>query len=113
MSRGMHIDSKARRISRMKWDTDECIEFKGTISNAGYGQLTLNYKPITAHRYSYMVHIGDIPEGLSILHKCNNKPCINPRHLYAGTQSENMADYSHSKSIVKVMSPISAINQGA
>lgn len=110
MSNGAHINSQARRISRLRYDTEECIEFKGVIGNTGYGQLTLNYKRISAHRYSYMVHVGDVPDGLSILHKCNNKVCINPRHLYAGTQADNMADYSRSKSVVKIMSHKPVVN---
>ena len=114
MSRGAHINSWARKIRRMKWDTDKCIEFKGTIGSTGYGQITLDYKRVSAHRYSYLVHVGKLSEDLYVLHKCNNKSCINPRHLYAGTQADNMADYSRSKSIVRVLSHTFVTNhQGA
>jgi len=45
-----------------------------------------------AHRLSYIIHKGSIPERMTILHSCDNPPCINPDHLSIGTQKENLAD---------------------
>lgn len=58
----------------------------------GYGQLNDRGTLLKAHRISYELHFGKIPEGLFICHKCNTPPCCNPRHLYAGTPKENWDD---------------------
>jgi hypothetical protein len=57
-----------------------------------YGQLYVNGKTILAHRISYVVHVGKIPQGMQVLHKCDNPRCINPDHLFLGTQKDNIQD---------------------
>lgn len=59
---------------------------------AGYGKLTLHGKQIGAHVASYILHKGEIPKGLEIMHTCANKLCVNPKHLIAGTHKENMEE---------------------
>ena len=59
---------------------------------SGYGWLKVFGRPVSAHRYSYQLHKGDIPEGMEILHSCDVKLCINPDHLSVGTHKENMAE---------------------
>jgi hypothetical protein len=56
------------------------------------GVFTVATKKITAHRFAYKLYIGEIEDGLHVLHKCNNSLCVNPEHLYVGTHTDNMRD---------------------
>lgn len=69
-----------------------CWEFIGTRNKRGYGVFTFENKKVPAHRFSYQIHVGNIPEGRLVLHKCDNPPCVNPEHLFIGTQFDNMRD---------------------
>ena len=75
---------------------DDCWGWSGSTSGAGYGQVERwegNQRHRTyAHRMSLQIHGVDIPEGMVVLHSCDNPPCTNPRHLRVGTQLDNMRD---------------------
>lgn len=58
----------------------------------GYGQFRVYDKVFRANRFSYILHFGAIPKDLNVLHKCNNRECCNPLHLYLGTYQDNAND---------------------
>lgn len=69
-----------------------CWEFQGTKLETGYGRVVIEGRKVFAHRLAYSLKYGPIPEGMQVLHSCDNPPCCNPNHLFLGTQKDNMAD---------------------
>ena len=71
----------------------DCWEFLGYKCKLGYGRISFrcNSHWLT-HRVSWVLHNGEIPDGLNVLHKCDNPGCVNPSHLFLGTHQDNMRD---------------------
>lgn len=69
-----------------------CWIWTAATSSFGHGLLLVGRRSVGAHRISYMLNVGPVPQGAFVLHRCNVAACVNPEHLYAGTQKENMRD---------------------
>jgi hypothetical protein len=78
-----------------KGGENDCWEWVGAKNKNNYGIIKIGGrkgKNMIASRFSYELHKGKIPDGLHVLHSCDNPPCVNPKHLCRGTQKKNMKD---------------------
>lgn len=70
----------------------KCWEWTAGKNGKGYGTYQLYKRSIGTHRLSWQLINGEIPDGLNVLHKCDNPPCCNPAHLFLGTHKANAND---------------------
>jgi hypothetical protein len=92
--RGFAVSLHDRFMTKVE-KSDGCWVWRAsTDSRTGYGRFGLHpgAAPWLAHRVSYSLFVGPIPDGLWVLHHCDNPPCVRPDHLFVGTHGDNMAD---------------------
>lgn len=80
----------------LRQEGDECWDW-AAFKHRGYGRMSVcgpdgRRRSVGAHRVSYLLHVGPIPDGLTVLHSCDNPPCTNPAHLFLGTNADNNFD---------------------
>jgi len=81
-----------------------CWVWVGTCSKSGYGIIKINNKLRPAHRISYELYRGIIPEKMFVCHHCDIPSCINPNHLFIGTQKDNISDCIKKNRFISAMS---------
>jgi len=94
------IEAPPERLVKAFWERvtvggdGDCWPWSGCKAPKGYGTLHdwRTRKNIRAHRLAYRIANGSIPEGMMICHTCDNPPCCNPKHLFAGTNQDNVND---------------------
>lgn len=90
-TRWYYSDIASRFKSRVV-ESEGCWIWVGSVGSRGYGQMRCNRKQKTAHRLAWELANGEIPTGLHVCHRCDNKLCVRVDHLFVGTAADNMHD---------------------
>lgn len=90
--------SFAVRFWKLVVKTNSCWIWMGSRNKKGYGQISQHrrgLRPLQAHRASWEMQFGKIPDGMHVLHRCDDPSCVNPDHLFLGTPKQNTHDMMH------------------
>lgn len=90
----MKVASLEERFWPKVEKSDGCWNWIASTSTPGYGQIFLKGKCISAHRLSYEINVGPIPDGMQIDHTCHNRRCVRPSHLRLATHKQNIENHS-------------------
>jgi hypothetical protein len=88
----VHMELIDRFEEKIIFRVGECWPFIGCRGKTGYGRFNVSGASRLAHRIAWIIFVGDIPDNLHVLHKCDNPACCNPKHLFIGTHQDNMDD---------------------
>jgi len=88
--------TRFNKFADIKGD-NECWNWLGSKLPSGYGKTSYKGKHIYAHRFSFLIHHGEIPDDKQVLHVCDNPSCVNFKHLWLGTIKQNMRDRDEKK----------------
>jgi hypothetical protein len=81
-----------RFMRRVRKELNGCWTWTGHLGPKGYGEFCVEYTRYGAHKWSYLLFCGEIDTYLQVLHSCDNPSCVNPKHLFLGTDQDNKED---------------------